>query len=32
MIKVLLADDQKLIRDGIRSLLALSDKVEVVAE
>jgi DNA-binding NarL/FixJ family response regulator len=32
MIKVLLADDQKLIRDGIRSLLALSGKVDVVAE
>ena len=32
MHKVLLVDDQKLIRDGIRSLLALSGKVDVVAE
>ena len=32
MIKVLLVDDQKLIRDGIRSLLALSGNIEVVAE
>jgi DNA-binding NarL/FixJ family response regulator len=32
MINVLLVDDQKLIRDGIKSLLALSAKVEVVAE
>lgn len=32
MYKVLLADDQKLIRDGIKSLLALSGKVQVVAE
>lgn len=32
MFKVLLVDDQKLIRDGIRSLLAISGKVEVVGE
>lgn len=32
MLKVLLVDDQKLIRDGIRSLLAISGKVTVVAE
>ena len=32
MHKVLLVDDQKLIRDGIKSLLGLSGKVEVVAE
>ncbi|QBL08884.1 response regulator transcription factor [Rheinheimera sp. D18] len=32
MYKVLLVDDQKLIRDGIKSLLALSGKVDVVAE
>ena len=32
MHKVLLVDDQKLIRDGITSLLALSGKVEVVGE
>lgn len=31
-IKVLLADDQTLVRQGIKSLLALSDEVEVVAE
>jgi DNA-binding NarL/FixJ family response regulator len=30
--KVILVDDQKLIRDGIKSLLGLSGKVEVVAE
>lgn len=32
MFNVLLVDDQKLIRDGIRSLLAISGKVQVVAE
>lgn len=32
MYKVLLVDDQKLIRDGIRSLLAISGQVSVVAE
>jgi DNA-binding NarL/FixJ family response regulator len=32
MHKVLLVDDQKLIRDGIKSLLGLSGKVAVVAE
>ncbi|MDX1678516.1 response regulator transcription factor [Arsukibacterium sp.] len=32
MHKVLLVDDQKLIRDGIKSLLAISGKVEVVGE
>ncbi|GAB2933104.1 response regulator [Rheinheimera gaetbuli] len=32
MHKVLLVDDQKLIRDGIKSLLGLSGKVDVVAE
>ncbi|NVJ61173.1 MAG: response regulator transcription factor [Gammaproteobacteria bacterium] len=32
MFKVLLVDDQKLIRDGIKSLLSLSDQVEVVGE
>ena len=31
-IKVLLVDDQMLIREGIKSLLNLSDKVSVVAE
>ncbi len=31
-IKLALIDDQTLVREGIRSLLALSDKVEVVAE
>ncbi|MDP2715407.1 response regulator transcription factor [Rheinheimera sp.] len=32
MHKVLLVDDQKLIRDGIKSLLGLSGKVDVVGE
>ncbi len=31
-IKVVLVDDQKLIREGIKSLLSLTDKVEVVGE
>ncbi len=31
-IKLLLVDDQMLVREGIKSLLNLSDKVEVVAE
>ena len=31
-IKVMVVDDQTLVREGIKSLLALSDKVEVVAE
>lgn len=31
-IKLILVDDQKLIRDGIKSLLQLSDKVSVVGE
>lgn len=32
MIRVLLVDDQQLVRSGIKSLLGLSQKVEVVAE
>jgi len=32
MIRVLLVDDQTLIREGIKSLLALSGQIEVVAE
>ena len=32
MIRVLLADDQALIRSGIRSLLEAEDDIEVVAE
>src|SRR5262245_52781892 len=32
MIKVLLADDQALIRSGIRALLDAEDDIEVVAE
>ncbi|WP_395340660.1 response regulator [Ningiella sp. W23] len=32
MIKVMLVDDQTLVLQGIKSLLSLSDKVEVVAE
>ncbi|GGW48806.1 response regulator [Alishewanella tabrizica] len=32
MYKVMLVDDQKLIRDGIRSLLAISGQIEVIAE
>ncbi len=31
-IRLLLVDDQMLVREGIKSLLNLSDKVEVVAE
>lgn len=32
MIKVMLVDDQNLVRKGVRSLLELSEKIEVVAE
>ena len=32
MIRILLADDQALIRSGIRSLLEAEDDIEVVAE
>ena len=32
MIRILLADDQVLIRSGIRSLLEAEDDIEVVAE
>ena len=32
MIRVFLVDDQTLVRQGIRSLLALAEGVEVVAE
>ena len=32
MIKVMLVDDQNLVRKGVRSLLELSDEMEVVAE
>lgn len=32
MIRVMLVDDQTLVREGIRSLLALADDIEVVAE
>ncbi len=32
MIKVMLVDDQNLVRKGLQSLLALSDKIEVIAE
>ena len=32
MIRILLADDQSLIRSGIRSLLEAEDDIEVVAE
>ena len=32
MIRVFLVDDQTLVRQGVRSLLALSDDIEVVAE
>ena len=31
-LKIVLVDDQRLVREGIKSLLKLSDKVEVVAE
>ncbi|MBU3004295.1 response regulator transcription factor [Paraglaciecola arctica] len=32
MIKVMLVDDQTLVREGIKSLLSLSEEIEVVAE
>lgn len=32
MIKILVVDDQTLVREGIKSLLSLSDKLEVVGE
>ena len=32
MIRILLADDQALIRSGIRSLLEAEDDIEVIAE
>ncbi|MEE4215987.1 MAG: response regulator transcription factor [Xanthomonadales bacterium] len=32
MIKVMLVDDQNLVRKGVRSLLELSDEIEVIAE
>lgn len=32
MIKIMLVDDQTLVREGIKSLLSLADKVSVVAE
>ena len=32
MIRVLLVDDQNLVRKGVRSLLELSEKIEIVAE
>ena len=32
MIRVMLVDDQNLVRKGVRSLLELSDEIEVVAE
>lgn len=32
MIRVMVVDDQTLVREGIKSLLSLSDKIEVVAE
>ena len=32
MIKVMLVDDQHLVRKGVRSLLELSEEIEVVAE
>ena len=32
MIRVFLVDDQTLVRQGIRSLLALADGIDVVAE
>ena len=32
MIKVMLVDDQNLVRKGVRSLIELSDEIEVVAE
>ena len=32
MIQVMLVDDQNLVRKGVRSLLELSEEIEVVAE
>jgi len=32
MIRVMLVDDQNLVRKGVRSLLELSDDIEVIAE
>ena len=32
MIKVMLVDDQNLVRKGVRSLLELSEEIEVIAE
>ena len=32
MIRVMLVDDQTLVRQGVRSLLALSSDIEVIAE
>ena len=32
MIKVMLVDDQNLVRKGVRSLLELSEAIEVIAE
>ena len=32
MIRVLIADDHALVRDGVRALLATADDLEVVAE
>ena len=32
MIKVMLVDDQNLVRKGVRSLLELSQEIEVIAE
>ena len=31
-IKVLIADDQRLMREGLATLLALSDDIEIVAQ
>ena len=32
MIRVMLVDDQTLVRQGVRSLLALAEGIEVIAE
>ena len=32
MIRVMLVDDQNLVRKGVRSLLELSEEIEVIAE